>query len=299
VKTNQERKGENPTMGIIINTNIQSISSQRLLNVNTMHLAKSYEKLSSGLKINRSSDDAAGLQISERLRSQIRGSQRALDNTQDGINVLSVVDGTFQTVVENLQRMRELSVQGANDSNSSQERSAINIEITQLSADLNRIAIATQFNKRNLLNGSITNYYLQVGANSNSQLDRIDIANVGGINPFSSIAASALFNLSAGSSLRVNTNSSALNSISKIDTALARIGNRRATLGAMINRLESSSKNLSIAIENLSGSESRIRNTDIAKESAEMTKYQILQQASAQVLSQSNQLPQLALKLLQ
>ncbi len=286
-------------MGIIINTNMQSISSQRLLNVNTMHLARSYEKLSSGLKINRSSDDAAGLQISERLRSQIRGSQRALDNTQDGVNVLSVVDGTFQTVVENLQRMRELSVQGANDSNSSQERSAINIEISQLSADLNRIATATQFNKRNLLNGSITNYYLQVGANSNSQLDRIDIANVGGINPFSSIAASALFNLPAGSSLRVNTNSSALNTISKIDTALARIGNRRATLGAMINRLESSSKNLNIAVENLSASESRIRNADIAKESAEMTKHQILQQAAAQVLSQANQLPQLALKLLQ
>jgi flagellin len=286
-------------MGIIINTNIQAISSQRLLNVNTMSLSKSYEKLSSGFKINRSSDDAAGLQISESLRSQIRGSQRALDNTQDGINVLNVVDGTFQTVVDNLQRMRELTVQAANDTNTSQQRSAVSIEVRQLSADLNRIAAATQFNKRSLLNGSVTSYYLQVGSNSSSQVDRINIANVGGVNPFSSITSSSLFSMTAGSSLGFGNNSSALNTLSKIDIALARIGNRRASIGAMINRLESSSKNLGITIENLSGSESRIRNSDIAKESAEMTKNQILQQASAQVLSQSNQLPQLALKLLQ
>ncbi|MFN7309750.1 MAG: flagellin [Vampirovibrionales bacterium] len=119
------------------------------------------------------------------------------------------------------------------------------------------------------------------------------------MNPFSSITSSALFSLTAGSSLGFGNNSSALNTLSKIDVALARVGNRRASIGAMINRLESSSKNLGIAIENLSGSESRIRNTDIAKESAEMTKNQILQQASAQVLSQANQLPQLALRLLQ
>jgi flagellin len=286
-------------MGIIINTNVQSISSQRLLNRNTMQLSKSFEKLSSGFKINRASDDAAGLQISETLRSQIRGSQRALDNTQDGINVLNIVDGTFQTITDNLQRMRELTVQAANDTYSAEQRSAITIEIRQLAEDLDRIAAATTFNGRSLLDGSITSYYLQVGADSNSAVDRINIADIGGANPFSSVTASAVFNIADISALGFQSNISSIQSLSRIDVALQTIGNRRASLGAMINRLESSANNLGIVNENLSASESRIRNTDIAKESAELTKNQILQQASAQVLSQANQLPQLALRLLQ
>ncbi len=286
-------------MGITVNTNVQSISSQRLLSRNTMQLNKSFEKLSSGFKINRASDDAAGLQISETLRSQIRGTQRALDNTQDGINLLNIIDGTFQTITDNLQRMRELSVQAANDTYSAEQRSAITIEIRQLAEDLDRIAAATTFNGRQLLDGGITSYYLQVGANSDSSVDRINIADIGGANPFSSVTASAVFEVAGITALGFQSNISSIQSLSRIDVALQKIGNRRASLGAMINRLESSSRNLSIANENFSASESRIRNTDVARESADLTKNQILQQASAQVLSQANQLPQLALRLLQ
>lgn len=286
-------------MGMIINTNVQALSAQRLLNKNTSALSKNFEKLSSGLKINRASDDAAGLQISEGLRSQIRGSQKASDNIQDGINVMNIMDGTLQTVVDNLQRIRELTVQAANDTNALEQRNAISAEINQLRADIDRMAGATEFNGRALFNGTISNYYLQVGANNSSTVDRINLANVNGVNPFSSLTTSAIFNLPAGSVLGLTTNASALNTLSKVDNALQTINNRRATIGAMINRLESGFQNISITIENMSASESRIRNVDIAKESAEMTKNQILQQASAQVLSQSNQLPQLALQILQ
>lgn len=286
-------------MGMVINTNVQSISAQRLLMKNTTNLSRSYEKLASGFKINRSGDDAAGLQISESLRSQIRGSQRAADNTQDGINLLNVVDGTMQTIVENLQRMRELAVQAANDTYSTTQRSAISAEVAQLSADIDRMAEATNFNKRNLLDGSISSFFLQVGANSNTAVDRINLANVNGINPFDDVATSALFSLASGANLGFGSNLSALGSLSKIDAALQTINNRRAALGAMSNRLEGSFTNLSIAVENLSASESRIRNVDVANESAELTKNQILQQASAQILTQANQLPQLSLQLLQ
>jgi flagellin len=286
-------------MGMVINTNVQSISAQRLLAKNTTQLSRSYERLASGLRINHASDDAAGLQISESLRSQIRGSQRAADNTQDGINLLNVADGTLQTVVENLQRMRELAVQAANDTYSVDQRSAIRAETVQLNMDIDRMSLAATFNNQRLLDGTISSFFLQVGANSNSQIDRINLADINGVNPFSSIASSALFNYPAGSTLHFSTNASALNSISKIDVALQRINNRRSALGAMINRLEGTFNNLSISVENLSASESRIRNVDVASESAEMTKNQILQQASAQVLSQANQIPQLALQLLQ
>lgn len=291
-------EGASTVMGIVINTNLQSLNAQRLLGKNTKSLSGSFEKLASGFKINRASDDAAGLQISESLRSQIRGSQKALDNVQDGVNLLNVLDGTLDTVTQNLQRIRELVVQGANDTYGAGQRSAISSEIGQLAVDLTRIAAGTQFNGRNLLDGSIATFFLQVGANSNTAVDRINLASVGGINPFSSISATALGLGTAGSALGLQTNGSALAALSAIDTALTTINNRRAIVGAAVNRLESASNNLSISIENLSSSESRIRNVDVAKESAELTRNQILQQASATVLSQANQLPQLALNLL-
>jgi len=286
-------------MGMVINTNVQSLSSQRLLSKNTTMLGRSFEKLASGLKINRAADDAAGLQISESLRSQIRGSQKAADNTQDGINVLNIMDGTMQTVVDNLQRMRELTVQAANDTYSQAQRSAIGLEVTQLRADIDRMAGATEFNGKKLFDGSITNFYLHVGANNSSTVDRINLGKINGINPFSSLTTSAMFNMTSGSALGFQSNGSALNTLSKVDLALQTINNRRATIGATVNRLDSSFNNLNINIENMSASESRIRNVDVAKESAEMTKNQILQQAGAQVLSQANQLPQLALQILQ
>ena len=287
-------------MGIIINTNIQSLNAQRLLSKNTRMQSKSYEKLASGFKINKASDDAAGLQISESLRTQIRGSQQASNNVQDGINVLNIMDGTMQTLTDNLQRMRELTVQAGNDTYAADQRSAIASEISQLSVDINRIAQGTQFNGRLLLDGSISNYYMQVGANYNSAVDRIDLANIGGVNPFASVNIRDLLGFTgATTALNVMNSTSALKVLERLDGALQKVNNRRATLGAMTNRLDGTFNNLSLNIESQSASESRIRNTDVAKESAELTRNQVLQQASAQILSQANQIPQLALKLLQ
>ena len=287
-------------MGLTINTNIQSLNAQRLLSKNTRMQQKSYEKLASGFKINKASDDSAGLQISESLRTQIRGSQQAGNNVQDGINVLNIMDGTMQTLTDNLQRMRELTVQAANDTYANDQRSAIASEISQLSVDIDRIAKGTQFNGKLLLDGSISNYYMQVGANYNSAVDRIDLANIGGINPFASVSVRQLVGLTGTTTtLNVMNSSSALKVLERLDGALQKVNNRRASLGAMINRLDGTFNNLSLNIESQSASESRIRNTDVAKESAELTRNQVLQQASVQILSQANQVPQLALKLLQ
>jgi flagellin len=284
-------------MPINVNTNVQSLNAQRLLSKNTMGLNKSLEALASGFRINKSSDDAAGLQISELLRSQIRGSEKANDNVQDGINVLNTADGSLSTITDNLQRMRELSVQGANDTLNVDQRSAINKELKQLTADISRIANATEFNGKKLFS-SVTNYKIQVGAESASATNVLDIG--GTSSALGTLQATSLGLQNAGAVMQVGvgTNASALRAISKIDTALQAVGNRRASIGAMTNRLSSAAQNLSISIENFSASESRIRNVDVAKESAEMMKNQILQQAAATVLGQANQAPQLALKLL-
>jgi flagellin len=283
-------------MSIVVNTNTQSLNAQRLLGNNTRALGKSLEKLSSGYKINRASDDAAGLQISETLRAQIRGSQQANNNVQDGINVLNTAEGAFDTITNNLQRLRELVVQGGNDTLSSVQRSAINSELLQLSSDISRIANSTQFNNKNLLDGTQASLKIQVGANSTSATNVIDI---GANSVFASATASSLGLFSSGALLvKVNTNASALKSLSIVDAALQTVNNRRASIGALTNRLDGASNNLQISVENFSASESRIRNTDIAKESANLTKNQVLQQASAQILGQANQTSQLALSLL-
>jgi flagellin len=285
-------------MTIQVNTNVQSLNAQRLLTKNTMSLNKSLEKLSSGFRINRSSDDAAGLQISEVLRSQIRGSQKANDNVQDGINVLNTADGALSTVVDNLQRMRELAVQGANDTLGADQRSAINLELNQLTRDIDRITKATEFNGQKLFS-TVDTYNIQVGAESDSS---INVLNIGSASSALGVLNASSLSLATGTALTiaftVSNNSSALNAISVIDTALQAVGTRRAAIGAMTNRLQSASTNLSISVENISASESRIRNVDVAKESAEMTKNQILQQAAATILSQANQAPNLALNLL-
>ena len=283
-------------MSIVVNTNVQSLNAQRVLSSNTKSLGKSLEKLASGYRINRASDDAAGLQISESLRSQIRGSQQANNNVQDGINLLNTADGAFETITNNLQRIRELVVQGGNDTLTPQQRSAINSELLQLATDVTRIANSTQFNKINLLDGSKSTLKLQVGANYVSTTDVIDI---GANNIFASASASSLGLFSAGAlQTKVGSNASALKSLSIVDAALQTVQNRRAAIGALTNRLDGASANLSISVENFSSSESRIRNADIAKESANLTKNQVLQQASAQILGQANQTTQLALSLL-
>ena len=278
-------------MPLVINTNVSSLNAQRSLGRSTSALNKSLEKLSSGFRINRSSDDAAGLQISESLRAQIRGSKKALDNTQDGVNVLNIADGAMQTIQDNLQRIRELAVQGASDTYATAQRTAINQEINALRSDIDRIANSTEFNGVSLLDGTLSSYFIQVGANNSATNDRISVS---AALANTTTAASGL-NLGAAA---ITDNATAQTYIGSVDTALETLNTRRASLGSMVNRLDSASQNLQIAIENFSSSESRVRNVDVASESAEMIRNQILQQASASILSQANQSSSLALSLI-
>jgi flagellin len=280
-------------MPLVINTNTASLNTQRNLAGNTRALEKSLERLSSGYKINRAGDDAAGLQISETLRTQIRGSKKALDNVQDGINILNIADGAQGVVQENLQRIRELVVQAASDTYATSQRDAIRLEINARRSDIDRIANSTTFNGREILSSSVpTNFFIQVGPNSDLNNDRIDL--ISGLGN-TTVGASGL-NLD---SALFNSNGSALEYLDTVDAALDLLNERRASLGSLFNRLESSVQNLTVSIENLSGAESRIRNVDVALESSELTRFQILQQASTTVLVQANQTPSLALSLIQ
>jgi flagellin len=280
-------------MPLVINSNIASLNAQRSLSRNNSELGKSMERLASGYRINRSGDDAAGLALSEKLRAQIRSSQKALDNVQDGINVLNIADGAMQGIADSLQRMRELAVQAANDTYSTSQRSAMKAELDQLASGINQISDATQFNGVFLLNGSApaSSMRLQIGANSTSGVDTLD---VGGQSVFNDIDATAL----AVNALFVDTGTNALTSITALDTAITTLNTRRGNIGALSNRLETTVNNLSSIIENTAASESRIRNVDVASESSRMVRYQILQEASAAMLSQANLMPQLALRLL-
>jgi len=278
-------------MPLNINTNVSSLNAQRYLNSNSTQLSKSMEKLSSGYRINRAGDDAAGLALSEKLRSQIRGSQKAQDNVQDGINVLNIADGALQSITDNLQRMRELAVQAGNDTYNSAQRSSMKAEFDQLASGINQIASSTQFNGVKLLNGDATAMKLQIGANSSSGVDTLDIGAAGA---FGNVNSSSL----GLGSVSFSGNAGALSALSSLDAAITTINTQRGTIGALSNRLETTATNLATNVENTSASESRIRNVDVASESAKMSQYQILQQAAAAMLSQANQSPQLALQLL-
>ncbi len=276
-------------MPLIINTNVSSMTAQRHLTNNTNMLNRSIEKLSSGFRINRAGDDAAGLQVSENLRAQIRGSKKALDNVQDGMNVLNIADGALSVITENLQRMRELAVQAANDTYDADQRTAIQQEINARITDIDRISDAVEFNGVKLLDGTLATFDIQAGPN-NTAADVIDISGA--------FANADYATLSGGGATLVDTHANALTAIGTLDTAITTVNNQRATLGSFVNQLESASQNLAIGIENLSSSESRIRNVDVAAESAELVRNQILQQSAATVLAQANQGPALALQLL-
>jgi flagellin len=282
-------------MPLAINTNVGAINAQRSLENNTNALSKSLERLSSGFRINRSGDDAAGLQISETLRSQIRGGKQALQNAQDGISVLNIVDGAQGVIQDNLQRIRELTVQAANDTLATAQRTAISTEITQRLSDVDRISNSTEFNGVSLLatSGTPANYFIQLGANDSSTNDRIDLRDGLGDTTTGSGGLNIAF-----TSANVADNTSAQTFLTTLDTALSTLNTKRATLGALSNRLESAVSNLSVSVENLSSAESRIRNVDVATESATLTRNQILQQASTSILSQANQAPNLALNLI-
>ncbi|MCA9798654.1 MAG: flagellin FliC [Cyanobacteria bacterium HKST-UBA04] len=279
-------------MPLIVNTNIQSFNAQRQLSGVQLRLAKSFEKLSSGNRVNRAGDDAAGLAISNEMEADIRGMRQAVRNAQDGVAMLNVADGSMQNMVSLLQRVRELAVQAANDTYDINKRRIIRTEIQQLFFEINRIADSTQFNGVSLLNASSpTEFLLQVGSGNNGNgTDVIDVASA-----LDNLLATALFLGTAG----VPHNQAANYMLSRVDRAMGQINAQLARLGALQNRLEGVIGNLEVTIENISAARSRIMDTDVALETAQLTKNQILQQSTLAILSQANVAPQAALRLLQ
>ena len=269
-----------------INANIMAINSHRQLGTLNSQQAKSTEKLSSGYRVNRAADDAAGLAISEKMRAQIRGMNQASRNAQDGISVVQTAEGAMDEIHAMLQRMKELSVQSANDSNQDADRALIQKEVDQLVAEIDAISEKTQFNKMKLLNGSFKGKDFQVGANK-SDAEKITVT-------ISAVNAKGL----SISGLKISNKAKAQSAMEKVEKSIVRLAERRATLGAIQNRLEHTIKNLDNSAENLTASESRIRHTDMAKEMMEFTRVNILTQAAQSMLAQANQLPQGVLQLL-
>jgi flagellin len=263
-----------------INTNIEAFNAHRQLVGTQTHLSKSMEKLSSGLRINRAADDAAGLAISEKMRAQIRGIARAHQNTLDGISMVQTGEGALNEVHAILQRVRELAVQYNNGTLSSADRSAIGAEVAQLSSEVGRIVATTQFNGNNVLVGS-TPVTFQVGANQGETI-LLTGANIGGS------YFDAVFTAFTATGA----------DISACNTAISSVADVRAVFGAAQNRLEHTVANLSVYQENLAAAESRVRDVDMAQEMVNLTRLQILNQSGTAMLTQANQLPQSVLSLL-
>jgi len=268
-----------------INHNIAALNTYRQLTSANNGQSKSMEKLSSGLRINRAGDDAAGLAISEKMRGQIRGLEMAGKNSQDGISLIQTAEGALNETHAILQRMRELAVQGGNDTNVTADRTAIQDELNQLLSEIDRIATTTEFNTQNLLGGSFSGT-LQIGANHGQ------VINIG-------ISAMNTAGLSInGSTISVGSNALASASIKALDTAIAAVSTQRSKLGAYQNRLEHTINNLGTSQENLTAAESRVRDVDMASEMMSQTKNSILAQAAQAMLAQANQQPQGVLQLL-
>ncbi len=276
-------------MGLRINTNLSAIDSHRLMTQNDMLLSKSLQKLSSGLGINAAQDDAAGLAISEKFRAQIRGTDMAVTNAQDAMNLLQTAEGGLNETTAIIQRMRELAVQGANDTLTLSDRNNIRDELEALTTEIDRIATATQFNTKELLAGgtaAIDGFTFQVGANCGQIMNvKIDTS--------TSAALGILM-----TQLSVDNPLNASMTICQLDDALSMVSATRSKIGANINRLEHTVANLNVQSENMSASESRIRDLDMAKEASALTRNQILLQSSQAMLAQANAIPQGVLQLL-
>ncbi|MGY2127637.1 flagellin N-terminal helical domain-containing protein [Blastococcus sp. SYSU DS0617] len=277
-------------MGLSVNTNIAAMNAYRNLSNTDNSLNKSLEKLSSGYRINRAADDAAGLAISEGLRSQIGGLKVAIRNTQDGVSVVQTAEGALTETHAILQRMRDLAVQSANGSNDTDSRSALNAEATALKDELTRIADKTTFNNVKLLDGSFSGKDFQVGYASGDVIS-VNIKGTAAGSGFSSAHLGV-------SGVNLSTSGGASTAIGLLDTAIKTVSTSRADLGALQNRFEHTIKNLSVTQENLSASESRIRDTDMAQEMTNFSRNQILSQAGTSMLAQANQASQNILKLL-
>ena len=275
-------------MPLVVNTNVASINAQRNLDTSTNQLAGSVARLSSGLRITKASDDAAGLGISETLRAQIRSINQAARNANDGISLLQVADGGAANIGNLLARLRELAAQSASGILGSTERSFLDQEFVALRSEIDRISSVTEFNNVKLLSGSGNDSLsIQIGFRSSSN-DTLSLS----LNDLTTSALSL-------SSTNVSTASSALAALSNIDSAISSVASARATIGSLQNRIDAAVQNLAVANENITAAESRIRDADIAFETAVFTRNQILVQAGTSILAQANLLPQQALALLQ
>jgi flagellin len=279
-------------MGFRINTNVDSIVGINNLTNTNNRLSGNFGRLSSGLRINKAADDAAGLGVSENLRAQIKGLNQSVRNTNDGVSIIQTAEGSLNEIENNLSRLRELAVQSASGTLQNTERSYINTESQSLLSEINRLANVTEFNGRVLLNGASStgtgsvSLDVQVGI-FNTTNDRINVS-------VSSARTEAL----GISTLKLNDSTNAQNSLSSIDSAIRTVSSIRANLGATQNRLGSALANLQSSVENLSSAESQIRDVDFASETADLSRNQILQQAGISVLSQANSRGQSVLSLL-
>jgi len=280
-------------MAINIQTNVSSLNAQRNLTTTISSMQTALSRLSSGYRITRASDDAAGLAISESLRAQIRSTSQAQRNAYDGISVVQTAEGSLNEVSNILIRMRELTMQAASDSVGTTERGYLQVEFSALQAEIDRIANSTEFNGRKLINGSLSleseGLTFQIGIHNVTANDRVSIT--------LACTDSEALGVNSGF-VSINTRSLAQTALSKIDVALQNVSSIRAKMGALENRLNSTIANLSNSFENLSAANARIRDMDVAAETSALTKSQILLQAGASVLAQANAVPQVALALI-
>jgi len=267
------------------------MNAHRNMAFNNVNSGKSMEKLSSGLRINRAGDDAAGLAISEKMRGQVRGLDQAARNSQDAISMIQTAEGALNETHSILQRMRELTVQAGNDTNTADDRGEIKSELTELTNEIERIATQTEFNTQKLLNGTggaTGQFTFQIGANTTQKLDLT----------FGKMDAATLGVAAANVADKVSTAADATAAIATVDVAIKKVSDERAKLGANQNRLEHTINNLNTSSENLSAAESRVRDVDMAKEMMNFSKNNILSQAAQAMLAQANQQPQGVLQLL-
>ncbi|WP_043761515.1 flagellin N-terminal helical domain-containing protein [Aeromonas taiwanensis] len=298
-------------MAMFINTNTSSLNAQRNLMNTTKSLDTSYTRLASGLRINSAKDDAAGLQISNRLTSQVNGLDQGNRNANDGISLAQTAEGAMDEVTGMLQRMRTLAQQSANGSNSAKDREALQKEVDQLGSEINRISTDTTFAGTKLLDGNYNGSF-QVGADANQtigfSLSQAGGFSISGISAAANttvtaasggtLAVSTIFLSGSAGGISISTQTNAQNVLAAVDSMLGIVDSKRAELGAVQNRLDSTIRNQSNISENVSAARSRIRDADFATETANMTKQNILQQAASSILAQANQRPQSALSLL-
>ena len=276
-------------MGLRINTNISSIAAQRALGITKNNLDGNLRKLSSGERITRASDDAAGLAISEKLKAHIRGLRQAKRNSDDGVSLIQTAEGAINEISNIIIRLRELSIQAASDTVGDTERGFSNIEFQNLLEEVQRISHGTEFNGRKLLDGTGGMVEIQVGIHNDPMQDRIK---------YDSTTTDTTLESLALIGENIASKEGAQLSLAKLDDALVRINGTRANLGALQNRLQSASNSIAITEENFSAANSRIRDVDVASETADMAKNNILSQAGVSVLAQANQAPNFALKLI-